>query len=98
LVWVILVFGNVLCDHCRVLELIDGYNDQVMKTWSFGVQPQHQIGQKEQNNQKCEVCKVWVFNYVAYTFYYAFGALVCSLTLFVENVTFRALFEEKQRI
>jgi hypothetical protein len=36
-----------------------------------------------------------VFNYVAYTFYYAFGALVCSLTLSVENVTFMALFEEK---
>jgi hypothetical protein len=38
-----------------------------------------------------------VFNYVAYTFYYMFGTLVCSLTLFVEKVSFRALFEGKQK-
>jgi hypothetical protein len=36
-----------------------------------------------------------VFNYVAYTFYYMFGTLVCSLALFVEKVSFWALFEEK---
>jgi hypothetical protein len=30
-----------------------------------------------------------VFNYVAYTFHYMFGTLVCSLTLFVEKVPFR---------
>jgi hypothetical protein len=36
-----------------------------------------------------------VFNYVAYTFHYMFGTLVCSLTLFVEKVPFRALLEEK---
>jgi hypothetical protein len=40
----------------------------------------------------------WVFNYVAYTFYYAYVSLVCSLTLFVEKVSFRALLEEKQKI
>jgi hypothetical protein len=31
LVWVFPVFGNALCDHCRVLELIDDNLDQV---WS----------------------------------------------------------------
>jgi hypothetical protein len=29
-----------------------------------------------------------MFNYVAYTFYYMFGTLVFSLTLFVEKVPF----------
>jgi hypothetical protein len=29
-----------------------------------------------------------VFNYVAYTSYYKFGALVCSLTLSIEKVPF----------
>jgi hypothetical protein len=38
-----------------------------------------------------------VFNYVAYTFYYAYDTLVFFLTLFVEKVPFRALFEEKQK-
>jgi hypothetical protein len=38
-----------------------------------------------------------VFNYVAYTFYYMFDTLVCSLTQFVEKVPFWALFEEKQK-
>jgi hypothetical protein len=38
-----------------------------------------------------------MFNYVAYTFYYMFGTLVCPLTLFVEIVSFQALFEEKQK-
>jgi hypothetical protein len=38
-----------------------------------------------------------VFNYVAYTSYYKFGALFCSLTLSVEKVPFWALFEEKQK-
>jgi hypothetical protein len=32
-----------------------------------------------------------------HTFYYAFGALVFSLTWFVEKVPYRALFEEKRR-
>jgi hypothetical protein len=36
-----------------------------------------------------------VFEYVAYNFYYAFGTLVCSLTLFVEKVPFGDLFDEK---
>jgi hypothetical protein len=36
-----------------------------------------------------------VFEYVAYTFHYAFGTLVCSLTLFVEKVPLRAIFEKK---
>jgi hypothetical protein len=38
-----------------------------------------------------------VFNYVAYTIYYAYDTLVFFLTLFVEKVPFRALFEEKQK-
>jgi hypothetical protein len=37
-----------------------------------------------------------VFNCVAYTFYYMFGTLVCSLAIFVEKVTFQALFEERK--
>jgi hypothetical protein len=32
------VFGYVLCDLCWVLELIDDNLDQVLETWSFGVQ------------------------------------------------------------
>jgi hypothetical protein len=38
-----------------------------------------------------------VFNYVAYTFYYAYDTLVWPITLVVEKVSFGALFEEKQR-
>jgi hypothetical protein len=38
-----------------------------------------------------------MFNHVAYTSYYKFGAFVCSLTLSVEKVTFCALLEEKQK-
>jgi hypothetical protein len=38
-----------------------------------------------------------MFNHVAYTSYYKFGALVCSLTLSVEKVPFWALLEEKQK-
>jgi hypothetical protein len=38
-----------------------------------------------------------MFEYVAYTFYYAFGMLVCSLICFVEKVPFEVLSEEKQR-
>jgi hypothetical protein len=51
------VFGNVLCDHCRVLELIDDYNDQVMETRSFGVQTRPQLGQKEQNDEKVKYAR-----------------------------------------
>jgi hypothetical protein len=36
-----------------------------------------------------------VFNYVAYTFYYAHGTLGWSLTLVVEKVSFGVLFEKK---
>jgi hypothetical protein len=46
------MFGDVLINHYRVLELIDSYNDQVMETWSFGVQPRPQTGQKEPNVEK----------------------------------------------
>jgi hypothetical protein len=46
------VFGYVLCDLGRVLELIDGNLDQVMKTWSFGVQHQTQTSQKEKMVKK----------------------------------------------
>jgi hypothetical protein len=35
-----------------MLELIDDDLDQVMKTWSFGVQHQHQTSQKEQTMKK----------------------------------------------
>jgi hypothetical protein len=35
----------------------------------------------------------FVFNYVAYTFYYMFGTLVCYLTLFVEKIPPPSLFE-----
>jgi hypothetical protein len=35
-----------------------------------------------------------MFEYVAYTFYYAFDTLVCSLTLFEEKVPFRVIFEK----
>jgi hypothetical protein len=38
-----------------------------------------------------------VLNYVAYTYYYAYGTSVCYLTLFVEKVSFGTLFEEKQK-
>jgi hypothetical protein len=40
-----------MCDLCRLLEIIDGNLDQVMKTWSSGVQHRPQTSQKE---QKCE--------------------------------------------
>jgi hypothetical protein len=36
-----------------------------------------------------------VFEYAVYTFHYAFGTLVCSLTLFVEKVPLRTIFEKK---
>jgi hypothetical protein len=39
-----------------------------------------------------------LFSYVAYIFYYASGALVCSLTMFVEKVPFGALFEDKREV
>jgi hypothetical protein len=35
-----------------LLELTDGYNNQVMENWSFGVQHRPQIGQKGQNDEK----------------------------------------------
>jgi hypothetical protein len=34
-----------------VLELMDSNQDQVMSTWWFGVQPQAQTSQKEQNDE-----------------------------------------------
>jgi hypothetical protein len=37
---------------CWVLELIDGYNGQLMETWSFGVQPLPQTGQKGKTMKK----------------------------------------------
>jgi hypothetical protein len=38
-----------------------------------------------------------VFNYVAYTLYYAYETLDCSLTLFIDKVSLGALFEEEQK-
>jgi hypothetical protein len=38
-----------------------------------------------------------LFEYVTYNFYYVYDTLVSSLILFVEKVSFRALFEEKQK-
>jgi hypothetical protein len=38
-----------------------------------------------------------VLNYDAYTFYYVYGILVCSLARSVEKVSYGALFEEKHK-
>jgi hypothetical protein len=53
LVWVVPVFGYVLHDLYRMLELINRKQDKVMATWSFGVQHRPQTGQKEQNDEEC---------------------------------------------
>jgi hypothetical protein len=46
------VFGYVLFDLCRVLELIYDKLNQVLETWSFGVQHRPQTVQKEENDDK----------------------------------------------
>jgi hypothetical protein len=46
------MFAYVLCDLCRVLDLINGNLEQVLETLSFGVQHRPQIGQKEQNDEE----------------------------------------------
>jgi hypothetical protein len=76
------MFGYVLCDHCRVLELIDSYNGQVVETWSFGVQPQPQIGQKGQNKVKYARFEDLTKFHTPYTMHMALW--FCSVTMFVE--------------
>jgi hypothetical protein len=57
------MFGDVLIDHYyRVLELINGYNDQVMETWNFGVQSRPQTCQKEQNVEKVKYIRFKCLN------------------------------------
>jgi hypothetical protein len=46
------MFGYVPCDLYRMLELRNGKLDQVMETWSFGVQHRLQTTQKEQNSEE----------------------------------------------
>jgi hypothetical protein len=48
-----------------------------MLTCSFGVQPRAQTGQKSNMMKKVNYEK-----HIAYTFYYIFGTLICTLTLF----------------
>jgi hypothetical protein len=91
------VFGYVLCDLCRVLELIDGNLDQVMKTWSFGVQHRPQTSQKEQNCEKGYVCRFECLNMLHTPSTMHMALWFCSLTLSIEKVTFGALVEVKQK-
>jgi hypothetical protein len=47
------MFECVLCDLCRVLELIDDNLDQIKSTWWFGVQRRPQTEQNGYNGEKC---------------------------------------------
>jgi hypothetical protein len=46
------MFGYVMCDHCKVLEVMDSHLDQVKSTWCFGAQSRPQIEQQGQNSLK----------------------------------------------
>jgi hypothetical protein len=49
------VFGYVMYDLCRVLELIDDNLNQILETLSFGVQHRPQTGRKEENDDEEKV-------------------------------------------
>jgi hypothetical protein len=52
LVWVVPMFGDVLCDLFRMLGLMDDNLEQVMETCKCGVQHRSQTGQNGQNNEE----------------------------------------------
>jgi hypothetical protein len=42
--------------------------------------------------------QVWIFKYVGYTFYYAYGTLFLSLIMFLENVIWSSVWCEIEKL
>jgi hypothetical protein len=62
------VFGYVPCDLCRVLELIYDNLDQVLETWSFGVQHRPQIEKLKEDMKRGNLLGLSQYNYTLNVF------------------------------
>jgi hypothetical protein len=78
-----------------VLDLIDSYNDQVMESWSFLVQPRPQTGQEGQTMKKVKYARFECLTKLHTPSIMHMALWFCSRTMFVEKVSFGALFEVK---
>jgi hypothetical protein len=80
-----------------VLELIDTYNGQVVETWVLESNPDLKQAKKGKTIKKVKYARFEHLTKLHTPYIMHMALWFCSLTMFLEKVSFGALFEVKQK-